>query len=336
MAKLKMVIDDRQVRNAIVTGGAGFIGSHLLDALVTHFEKIYVIDNLVRTNNLRNIKHLMGNGAINKLLGNGIIEFINAEVSTFDFVSYFKPEHNITHCFHLASTRINRISQPEYNKEGHIFVADGGFNVVDYCAKNNIKLWFASTASVYNRPKRFPIEEDDPCTPRTIYGAGKYYTENLIRSYDQMYNFDYAITRFFSVYGERMDNEGVYTEVIFNWFNNIAQGINDVIIYGDPKEKIIDMVHVEDVVQAILLTTFIANKGTFNVSTQTGISLHELVKVFEKITKTKLNVITKPDPRTDVENKRVGSIVRLKEIGWEQTVSLEEGLRRTWKWIQNS
>ena len=327
---------ERKVKNAIVTGGAGFIGSHLLDKLIHRFEKIYVIDNLVRTNSLRNIAHLMARN-------DGVIEFINAEVSTFDFASYFNhlklpsdSDHHITHCFHLASTRINRISQPEYNKEGHIFVADGGFNVVDYCAKNGIKLWFASTASVYNRPKRFPIEEDDPCTPHTIYGAGKYYTENLIRSYDNMYDFDYAITRFFSVYGERMDNEGVYTEVIFNWFNNIAQGINDVIIYGNPKEKIIDMVHVEDVVQAILLSTFGSNKGTFNVSTQTGISLHDLVKVFEKITKTKLNVITKPDPRTDVENKRVGSIARLKEIGWEQEVSLEEGLRRTWEWIQNS
>lgn len=314
-------------QNAILTGGGGFIGSHLIDRLLEEkkFSKIWIIDNLIRTKTTRNIDHILDDPRI---------EFLQKDISKFNF-NYFDRK-NITHCFHLASTRINRISQPEYNREGHIFVADGGFNVVDYCAKNDIKLWFASTASVYNRPKRFPIKEDDPCTPHTIYGAGKYYTENLIRSYDNMYNFDYAITRFFSVYGERMDNKGVYTEVIFNWFNNIAHGINNVIIYGNPKEKIIDMVHVDDVVQAIILSTFASNKGTFNVSTQTGISLHDLVKVFEKITKTKLNVITKPDPRTDIENKRVGSIVRLKEIGWKQEVSLEEGLRRTWSWIQNS
>jgi len=147
----------------IITGGAGFVASHLADRLLDKSKKIYLIDNLIRTNNLRNIKHLIDNKKV---------EFIQADVSEFDFNSL----NNITHLFHLASPRINRCAKN--NSEGHKSIADGGFNVVNYCSKNNVKLFFSSTASVYQKPKVFPIEEDIACYPHTIYGAGKLYTEN--------------------------------------------------------------------------------------------------------------------------------------------------------------
>lgn len=317
-------VDERQLMNAIVTGGAGFIGSHLLDRLVNHFGEIYVIDNLVRTNGLRNIQHLIDKYP-------RVIHFINADVSTFDFDKEFSRKNYITHCFHLAATRINRCAQRPM--EGHRFIADGGFNVVDFCGRNNIKLFFASTASVYNRPERLPIQETDPCIPHTIYGAGKFYTENLIRTYSEMYNMDYAINRFFSVYGERMDNEGAYTEVIWNWLSDIRDGKKTITVFGDPKEKILDLVHVDDVIQAILLTSFIPHKGVFNVSSQTGITLQELIKLIQKVTKTKLEVEVLPENRSDIEKARIGDITKLKEIEWKHTVSIEEGIRRTWEWV---
>ena len=221
-------------KNAIITGGAGFIGSHLSERLLKEgFDNVYLIDNLVRTENLRNVQD------------NPKIKFLYGDVSTFDF-SVIK---NVTHFFHLAATRINRCAK--FNREGHEYIANSGFNVVDYCTKNKIKLFFASTASVYNKPKVQPIKEDSPCTPHTVYGAGKYYTENLIRSYDNMYGLDYTINRFFSVYGPRMDCEGAYTEVIFNWLNQIHKGNNEITVYGNPNEKILDLVYVEDVVNDI-------------------------------------------------------------------------------------
>ena len=237
-------------KNAIITGGAGFIGSHLSERLIKEgFNKIYLVDNLIRSNSLRNVPK------------NSNIEFVYGEVSTFDF-SVFK---DITHFFHLAATRINRCAQ--YNREGHEFITNSGFNVVDYCYKNHIKLFFASTASVYNKPERQPIQENNPCVPHTIYGAGKYYTENLIRSYDNMYGLNYTINRFFSVYGVRMDNAGAYTEVIFNWLNNIKNGNNHITVFGNPDEKILDLVYVDDVVEAIITSTFNSNKEVYNVST---------------------------------------------------------------------
>jgi UDP-glucose 4-epimerase len=304
-------------KNAIITGGAGFIGSHLSERLIKEgFNKVYLVDNLIRSNSLRNIPNYSN------------IEFVYGEISTFDF-SVFK---NITHFFHLAATRINRCAQ--YNREGHKFIANSGFNVVDYCYKNHIKLFFASTASVYNKPERQPIQEEDPCVPHTIYGAGKYYTENLIRSYDNMYGLNYTINRFFSVYGIRMDNAGAYTEVIFNWLNNIKNRNNHITVFGNPDEKILDLVYVDDVVEAIITSTFNSNKEVYNVSTQNGVTLSELISTIEKVTKTKLEIEIKPENRTDIEKKRVGDTSKLRRLGWNNLVSLEDGIRKTNEWIK--
>jgi UDP-glucose 4-epimerase len=306
------------MNNAVITGGAGFVASHLAEAIQDKYEKIYLLDNLVRTNGLRNIKHLLGDKFI----------FIKAEVSEFDFSQL----DNIEVIYHLAATRINRCAKDPL--EGHKLLADAGLNVTRYCAENNIKLFFSSTASVYNNPKRFPIEETDPCEPHTIYGAAKYYTENLMRTFAKSHNLQYSICRFFSVYGVKMDCEGAYTEIIFNWLSQINQGKNQVTVFGNPDEKILDLVYVEDVVNAILKSTENWSNEVYNVSTETGISITELIKVIEDELDVQLEVSILPENRTDIENKRVGSVKKLKTIGWEPKNSINEGIRKTNEWIK--
>ena len=304
--------------NAIITGGAGFIASHLAEAIQDKYEKIYLLDNLVRTNGLRNINYLLGDKFI----------FIETEVSKFDFSQL----DNIEVIYHLAATRINRCAKDPL--EGHKLLADAGLNVTKHCAENNIKLFFSSTASVYNNPKRFPIEETDPCEPHTIYGAAKYYTENLMRTFAKSHNLQYSICRFFSVYGVKMDCEGAYTEIIFNWLSQINQGKNQVTVFGNPDEKILDLVYVEDVVNAILKSTENWSNEVYNVSTETGISITELIKVIEDELDVQLEVSILPENRTDIENKRVGSVQKLKNIGWEPKNSINEGIRKTNEWIK--
>ena len=306
------------MNNAIITGGAGFVASHLAEAIADKYDKIYLIDNLVRTNGTRNINHLLGDKFI----------FIEAEVSEFDFTQL----KNIEVIYHLAATRINRCAKDP--NEGHKFLADAGLNVVKYCAENNVKLFFSSTASVYNNPKRFPIEEIDPCEPHTLYGAAKYYTENLMRTFAKSHDLQYSICRFFSVYGVRMDCDGAYTEIIFNWLNNIKKGNRKLTVYGNPDEKILDLVYVEDVVNAILTVTKEWKNDVYNVSTETGISITELISVIKNELGDDIQTIILPENRTDIESKRIGSVNKLKSLGWSPKYSIEEGIKKTNEWIK--
>jgi len=306
------------MNNAIITGGAGFIASHLAEAIRNKYDKIYLIDNLIRTNSLRNIEHLLGDKFI----------FIEAEISEFDFFQL----KDVKTIYHLAATRINRCAKDPL--EGHKLLADAGLNIVKYCAENKIKLFFSSTASVYNNPKHFPIEETDPCEPHTLYGAAKYYTENLMRTFAKSHKLQYSICRFFSVYGVRMDCEGAYTEIIFNWLNQINKGNNKITVFGNPNEKILDLVYVEDVVNAILKSTENWNNEVYNVSTETGISIADLIKVIENELGVKLEVSILPENRIDIENKRIGSIKKLKNLGWVPQNSINQGISKTYKWIQ--
>tara|TARA_R110001599_G_scaffold146429_1_gene329621 strand:- start:10264 stop:11214 length:951 start_codon:yes stop_codon:yes gene_type:complete len=308
--------------NAIITGGGGFIASHLAEKIQDKYDTIYLIDNFVRTGDdkYRNIKHLDSDKFV-------VIEKEVSKVNFYDF-------ENIEALYHLAATRINRCAKNP--KEGHKMLADAGFNVVNYCASVGAKLFFASTASVYNNPKRFPIEESDPCEPHTIYGSAKYYTENLIRTYAKSHNLQYAICRFFSVYGVRMDCEGAYTEIIFNWLDQIKEGNNKVTVYGDPDKKILDLVYVSDVVDAILKVTEDWNNDVYNVSTETGVSITNLIKTIEEVLDVKLEISMVPENRTDIENKRIGSVKKLKELGWTDKVDLSQGLIKTWNWINDN
>jgi len=307
------------MNNIVITGGAGFIASHLAKSLESKYDRIYLIDSLVRTSTLRNITHLLKNDKY---------VFIEADVADFDFTSL----PDIKEVYHLAAIRINRCVQ--FPAEGHKSIADSGMNIVRYCAENNIKLFFASTASVYNNPKRFPIMETDPCEPHTIYGAGKYYTEGLIRSFAKSHNLSYSICRFFSVYGPNMDCEGAYTEIVYNWLSSVKAGSNKITVYGNPDEKILDLVYVEDVVNAILAVSKNWPNDVFNVSTEEGISISELIKVIEEQLEVSLNITILPENRTDIENKRVGSVSKLKQLGWSPNSTISEGIKKTYQWIQ--
>jgi UDP-glucose 4-epimerase len=307
---------------AVITGGAGFVASHLAKALRESYDKIYLVDNLVRTGSTRNI---------NDLLKDEKFEFLKMDISDQKTIEELEKIEGIETIYHLAATRINRCAK--FPREGHMFLAEAGFNVVEFCARKGIKLFFSSTASVYNNPKRMPIEETDPCEPHTIYGAAKYYTEGLMRSFAKSHGLKYSICRFFSVYGVNMDCEGAYTEIIFNWLDAISKGSRHVTVFGDPKEKVLDLVYVEDVVSAVLKSTEKWDNEVYNVSTESGITISELISKIEDTLKVKLEVKEQPENRTDIEKKRVGSVSKLKNLGWEPKNDIQTGIRKTYDWI---
>ena len=112
-------------------------------------------------------------------------------------------------------------------------------------------------------------------------------------------------------------------------------GNNEITVFGDPNEKILDLVYIDDVVNAIILSTFNSNKHVFNVSTQHGISLSKLIEVIELVTGEHLKVNTLPENRNDIENKRVGDTSNLKDLGWFDNTTIIGGIRKTNDWINN-
>jgi UDP-glucose 4-epimerase len=130
-----------------------------------------------------------------------------------------------------------------------------------------------------------------------------------------------------------MDCEGAYTEIIFNWLNNINRGENKVTVFGNPDEKVLDLVYVKDVVAAILKATEEWNNEVYNVSTETGVTISDLIKTISETLNVELEVKTKAENRTDIEKKRVGSVAKLKAIGWEPQYDLAKGIKETYEWI---
>jgi UDP-glucose 4-epimerase len=130
-----------------------------------------------------------------------------------------------------------------------------------------------------------------------------------------------------------MDCEGAYTEIIFNWLNSINKGDNRVTVFGNPDEKVLDLVYVKDVVNAILKSTEEWNNEVYNVSTESGVTITELIKTISKTLDVDLEVSIKAENRTDIEKKRVGSVAKLKSIGWEPQYNLSKGIKETYEWI---
>ena len=220
--------------NILVTGGAGFVGSYLVEELIKlNPNKIIIIDNFVRGSK-ENIK---------KFIFNPIIELVNDDIRNFNVLEKFIK--NSDYVFHLAALRINACA--ENQNSGFDVMVKSTFDLANLCVKYKIKkLIYSSSASVYGLAQNFPTpENDNPYNNQTFYGAAKLWGEQLFRSYKFMHNLDYVSLRYFNVYGPRMDTDGKYTEVMIKWLDCIENSKNPL-IYGDGSTTM-DFVYVKDV-----------------------------------------------------------------------------------------
>src|ERR1700752_2800454 len=187
---------------ALITGGAGLIGSHIADQLVAQgFEEIVVLDNLTR-GRLENLAAATASGKI---------RLIEGDIRDADLVR--RAMDDIDLVFHQAAIRITHCAEDP--RLAHDVLATGTFNVLEAAVKNKVKrVVSASSASIYGQADEFPTSErHHGYGNRTIYGATKMYGEGLLRSFNEMYGLEYVALRYFNVYGPRMDAFGVYTEV---------------------------------------------------------------------------------------------------------------------------
>jgi UDP-glucose 4-epimerase len=310
-----------QGQRCLVTGGAGTIGSTIVDQLVAAgASEIIVLDNLVRGRR-ENLAQAMPSGRVR--LEEGDIRdtaLVRKLMSGIDIV------------FHQAAIRITQCaSEPRLALE---VLVDGTYEVVEAAADADVrKVVAASSASVYGLADHFPTtERQHPYGNDTFYGAAKTFNEGLLRSFHAMRGLDYVALRYFNVYGPRMDVHGLYTEVLIRWMERIEAG-QPPLILGDGSQTM-DFVYTEDIARANLLAAAgDVTDEVFNIASGTETSLVELAGALQRAMGSDLDLEFGP-PRgvNGVTRRLADTSAAARRLGWKAEIALDEGLSRLVAW----
>jgi len=310
----------------LITGGAGFIGSHIADQLIggERVGQVILLDNLLRGSRAN----------VERALATGRAQLVEGDIR--DRALLDRLLDGVDYVFHMAALRITRcIENP---REALEVMYDGTFNVAEACVKHHVKkLVAASSASIYGMASTFPTSEDQPpYNNRTLYGAAKAANELLYRSFAEMYGLNYAAMRYFNVYGPRMDREGKYTEVLIRWYDLLRRN-EPPVIYGEG-DQTMDFVYVEDVARAnVLAMKADVTDQVFNVACGVETSLQQLCEALIGVmgTRTAPRHLPYPTERKAQDvRRRIADITKAERlIGFRAAVPLEEGLRRLVAWL---
>ncbi len=307
--------------NILVTGGAGLIGSTIIDQLIeAGASKIVALDNLDRGTR-RNIERALATGKVELVVGDIRDRALVRELT--DGTDYL---------FHQAAIRITQCAEvPRLALE---VLVDGTFNVVEAAADATVeKVVVASSASVYGLAEVFPTTEDHhPWDNRTLYGAAKVFNEGLLRSFHDMTGLDYVALRYFNVYGPRMDIHGVYTEVLVRWMERISRG-EPPLIFGDGSQTM-DFVYSTDIARANLLAAMSdVTDRVYNVASGIETSLVDLAEALCSVMGSDLLPEFGPERSVNAVPRRLADIsAAYRDLGFRATIGLEEGLRQLVQW----
>jgi UDP-glucose 4-epimerase len=305
----------------LVTGGAGTIGSTLVDQLVERgAAEVVVLDNFVRGRR-ENLELAEKSGRV--IVVEGDVRdraLVNELVEGIDVV------------FHQAAIRITQCAEePRMALE---VLVDGTFNVVEAAAASKVrKVVAASSASVYGLAGEFPTQErHHPYANDTLYGAAKIFNEGLLRSYHAMTGLDYVALRYFNVYGPRMDVHGAYTEVLVRWMERIAAG-EPLLIFGDGTQTM-DFVCVPDIARAnVLAAEANVTDAVFNIASGVETSLNDLAETLLSVMGSSLPIEHGPERSVNGVPRRLADTSSAqKALGFRAEIGLEEGLAMLVEW----
>jgi len=306
----------------LVTGGAGFIGSHLVDALSKKGHDVRILDDF-SSGSMENLEDAQERYA-------NAIEIIKGSITEPDLVD--SAVKGIDAIFHEAA--LVSVSESMKNpKKTRAINVEGTRNVLESAKENKVKnVILASSAAVYgdNPP---PLIETMPVKPLSPYASSKCELENLARCYWQDFGIRTISLRYFNVYGPRQDTKSEYSGVIARFMDCLKQG-KQLTIYGDGKQTR-DFIYVEDVIRANLLAldSDIPGGRTYNIATGKGITLLELLKIMQKLYPTKIEPIHKPARAGDIRHSYANIKKARSELGFEPGVRLESGLKELGKWM---
>ena len=305
----------------LVTGGAGTIGSTVVDQLLDAGAcRVQVLDNLVRGRRAN----------LADALASGRVELVEGDIRDRTLVHDLTRDKQLV--FHQAAIRITQCAEePRLALE---VLVDGTFNVIEAAAEHGIsKLLLASSASVYGMAEEFPTtERHHPYNNDTFYGAAKSFNEGTAHSFRAMKGLDYVALRYFNVYGPRMDVHGLYTEVLVRWMERIADG-QPPLIFGDGQQTM-DFVFTTDIARAnILAATSNVTEGVYNVASGTETSLLELAETLLRVMGSDLSVTHGPERAVNgVVRRLADTSAAMRDLGFKTEVDVEEGLQQLVEW----
>jgi len=304
----------------VVTGGAGNVGSHVVDAAIAAgAREVVALDALVRgvPENLHDA------------LATGKARLEQMDIRDRDAVR--QAIHGADVVFHQAALRWTRCQEEPRDCEE--VMVEGTFNVLEAAAAAHAKrVVLASSAVVYGEPKRLPIDEDQPLNGKTVYGAAKVANEQLARAFAHLHGLPVVALRYFNVYGPRMDIRSKYTEVLIKWLDRIDRG-EPLLINGDGSASA-DYVYVADVARANLLACEVpVADAIVNVCSGVETPLRELAALLLRLTGKDVGIELRPQPEGALPARRVGDPARAAELlGFRAETGLEKGVTQLIEW----
>jgi UDP-glucose 4-epimerase len=301
---------------AIVTGGAGFIGSHVVDALVARGNEVLVLDDLShgRRENV-----------------NGGAELVVADVRDQEAVDEAFAQLRPDACFHLAAQADVRVSvaRPDHDCEVNVI---GTIRVLEAARAHGARVVLASTGGAIYGECEEPAGEEAPRRPLAPYGASKLAAEEYLATYDRLYGGKPVALRYGNVYGPRQDPHGE-AGVVAIFFGRLAEG-EQPHVYGDGLQQR-DYVYVEDVAQATVKAVA-GPYGVFNVGTGVATSVLDLYERIQRAAGIEREAEFAPTRQGELQRSALDPSRARRELGWEPKRSLDEGLAETWAWIASS
>jgi len=299
----------------LVTGGAGFIGSHIVDLYVKEGFEVVIADNL--TTGKR--KYLNENA-----------KFYEVDVRSGEFLEIVRKEKPDVINHHAAQIDVST-SIKDPMTDAHINVL-GSINVLEACKEVKAKLVYASSAAVYGEPEYLGIDEKHPVNPISTYGISKHTPELYIYTYSKLYGLEYMVLRYSNVYGERQDPKG--EGGVISILTDKALKDNVFTVFGDG-EQTRDYIHVSDIAAANIMATKKVSNQIINISTGIPVTLNDAIKAFEAAAGKSMEIEYGAERKGDIKHSYLLNAKAGELIHWSPKVQLSDGLRKTYEYYQN-
>lgn len=294
----------------LVTGGAGFIGSHIVDELIIHGHEVVIIDNMLH-GKFENI--------------NKKAKFYNIDIRDEKINDIFELE-KFEVIYHLAAqiSVSNSVDDPINDASINII---GTLNLLECCRKHRIKkIVYPASAAIFGEPLYLPIDEKHPLNMQCGYGVTKHTIEHYLDVYNKLYGIKYTVLRYSNVYGPRQDSTGEGGVVAI--FSEKFLKKESPTIFGDG-EQTRDFVYVKDVVKANLVALDSLDNDIFNISSNIEVSVNSLFNIFNTLTQNNLKPIYTKERSGDIRNSYM-TYDKIASVSiWRPEYSLEKGLEKT-------